>query len=537
MPPRLPLVVILCIAAAVFLTGITWGLPSRDVDRYLFGNHRVWTGQEILDLAGGWDTNSTVAADRDLNPIGKHDQPVLLNGTDAQRAEIVRRYRLFSAQPDEMIQFRALSQIKPGEGKFDPKLYQYGGLWIYPVGALLKLGAVLHLVDVRSDLAFYLDHPEAFARFYIVARLYSVAWGLLGVAAVFAIVRRLTADPVLAALAGLCFAAMPVVITMAHEAKPHLGGAVLMLWAGYAAIRYLDFGTRRWAIYVGLLCGAAIAMVPTSVPIFVLLPILMVLRPKAIGDLLLAGVIGVLVYAVTNPYVILHLFGDRSMLASSAGNTAAMYAVRSPLAGLLNVASLTAEGAGWVIAIGGVIAWLTLHFSATELRHRLVLLALPALAVFAIFAAFGAGKPGEYGRFLIVPDVVLMIGVFVAMRRILSDSARRWQAAAVVLVTAVFGAMYLNGLVRDAAFGGSRTLVAKELYPGDKLIVLAEPAPYCMPAVDLFRTELWLSKAEVRGAGATLYVRDIGTRISWADKPFGVKSTEKGMPSESDLRR
>ena len=39
--------------------------------------------------------------------------------------------------------------------------------------------------DLRADLAFYLDHPDAFARFYVAARLYTVAWALVGVWAVF----------------------------------------------------------------------------------------------------------------------------------------------------------------------------------------------------------------------------------------------------------------------------------------------------------------------------------------------------------------
>ena len=63
----------------------------------------------------------------------------MLNETDSQRAEIVRRYRLYSYQPDEMITFNALRQMKPGAGQLDPKLYQYGGLWVYPVGAMLKV--------------------------------------------------------------------------------------------------------------------------------------------------------------------------------------------------------------------------------------------------------------------------------------------------------------------------------------------------------------------------------------------------------------
>ena len=42
----------LLIAAGVFLTGITWGLPSRAADPYLFGERTPWTGRQIIDLAG-----------------------------------------------------------------------------------------------------------------------------------------------------------------------------------------------------------------------------------------------------------------------------------------------------------------------------------------------------------------------------------------------------------------------------------------------------------------------------------------------------
>src|SRR5439155_27383929 len=137
--------------------GIQWGLPSRAVDPYLFGDREVWSGAKIVELA---PNQSALGADVDANPIANRSQSVILNQTDRQRAEIIRRYRLFSCQPDEMITFKSLSKIPEYHG--DPRLYQYGGLWIYPVGALIKI-AINPRAD--QDQAYYLDHPEAFGRF------------------------------------------------------------------------------------------------------------------------------------------------------------------------------------------------------------------------------------------------------------------------------------------------------------------------------------------------------------------------------------
>ena len=188
------LIAIFLIGVAAFFTGIDWGLPSRDSDQFLFSSHKPWTGAQIMALAGDWDQSAGRGADIAMHLLANRDRPIVLNDTDEKRAEIVRRYRLYSAQPDEMITFRSLSGMKPSQLKLDPRMYQYGGLWIYPVGGMLKLASIFHRVQLRTDLAFYLDHPEAFARFYVVARAYSALWGLLGIAVVFALAREIGGD-------------------------------------------------------------------------------------------------------------------------------------------------------------------------------------------------------------------------------------------------------------------------------------------------------------------------------------------------------
>src|SRR5438046_5001490 len=146
------LAALLILSAGIFLTGINWGLPSRRVDPFLFGDHPVWSGAEIARLAGERDANSKLGADVDVNPIARTSRPVVLNETDQQRAQIIRRYRLYSYQPDEMITFMALSTIRQSRG--DPKLYQYGGRWMYPVAAPLKI-----LARPLPDQAHYMDDP------------------------------------------------------------------------------------------------------------------------------------------------------------------------------------------------------------------------------------------------------------------------------------------------------------------------------------------------------------------------------------------
>ena len=50
-----------------------------------------------------------------------------------------------------MITLRSLAQMKPGAGDFDPRLYQYGGLWIYPIAAMIKGAGLVHLITITND--------------------------------------------------------------------------------------------------------------------------------------------------------------------------------------------------------------------------------------------------------------------------------------------------------------------------------------------------------------------------------------------------
>ena len=299
--------------------GITWGLPSRSVDKYLFAGAEPWSGEKIYRLAGAADKFSpTRGADVDLDPLNKSgDEPILLTETEADVAKIYLRYRLYTYQPDEMITMMALAGMKPRQLRFDPKLYQYGGLFIYPIGGLIGACGMVGLIDLRGDIVFYLDNPDEFGKFYIVARAYSAVWGLVGVLVVFAIARRLCGSRA-GLLAAAMFALMPVVVCMAHEGKPHLPGAVLMLMAVLFGMRHLSraagfsgrdssegkgatkdlsattlSASRRlkpvaqgkggerdfWVMCV--CCGASLGMVLSSWPIFVLIPLVVWLASPA----------------------------------------------------------------------------------------------------------------------------------------------------------------------------------------------------------------------------------------------------------------
>jgi hypothetical protein len=622
----LPLLGVLLFAAATFLTGIDWGLPTRGNDQILFGGRTPWTGDRIMELAGAWDEGTARGADIAMHPLpGQRSSAIVVNDTDAKRAEIVRRYRLYSCQPDEMITFRSLSRMKPGRLDLDPRLYQYGGLWIYPIGGLLKIASLLHLLTLRTDLAFYLDHPEQFARFYVVARFYAAAWGLLGVLVVFAIGREWTRRSSGGIAAAGVFASLPVVINLAHEAKPHLPGAVLVLLTAYLAALFVRSGKTRWWILAGISAGAATGMVLTGYIAFAPLAVMVLLRQDRWIDRFriaaLAGLIGILTFAITNPYLPYNLLLHRQVLHSNVGNYGTFYqptlswgniafSGRCIIAGLSPFPAL-AVAAGLLAGIWFKLQAPGLRYTSAQLlrnqnqgkregakereesrEERVVLrgllralfapsrlpslpagksrqesekspnideepdtsgrsrswavallLAAPATLVLVQFVLLARGKTAEYARFALVPDAAMAIAAVAAVHR-LRISARERIIASVLLVagTLFFGMRYDLNFLADIRDDSTRRIAAlaieRQKQQCDQLVTWAEPAPYCMPAVDLFHWQIVLLPA-----GSTQIPKDcISVRpvdypdastpevperasspISWANKPMHVE--------------
>lgn len=512
-------VMVAAMVSAIFCLGITWGLPSRGVDQFLFGDEQPWSGEKIHALTGDRPDDPARGADVDIDPLTDRDEIIVLNETDEQRAEIIRRYRLFSYHPDEMVTFMALGRMNPGAGDLDPKLYQYGGLWIYSVGALLKAASLVGAVTLTADPVYYLDCPEAFGRFYVVARLFVVAWGVVGVFAVYWLIRRLTSGADGAAVVGAaCFAFMPVVINGVHEAKPHLPGAVLTLLTVMAAMRFLDTRRAQWWWMTSMLAGAAVGMVLNAWPALTVIPMTALLRKASWSDrikrTLAGGVIAFVVYAVTNPYVIINLATNRELLRSNLANTRAMFEIGSAVEAFGTAVFLIREGASLGLALVGAIG--TVSFAVAGLRcrrpktaaddrasspvtdHLVWLLVIPAVCQVIPFALFAAGQGGEYGRFIIYTDIVLALSAVTATWRFLSRNA--WRGAVAVLLvlgTSLPGYAYLQGFMADRSSPTTRTQAAERLDRDasagvNTLAVWVEPAPYAVPPVDLFHWKLLL---------------------------------------------
>ncbi|MCB9865630.1 MAG: glycosyltransferase family 39 protein [Phycisphaerales bacterium] len=484
--------------------GIGWGLPSHADDRYLFAGE-PWPAERLAEAAAA-RLDPALGADVDVDPLAARAEPVVLNATTTGVAEIVRRYRLFTRQPDEMITIMALSGMRPRALQLDPRLYQYGGLFIYPVGAAIGACGALGVYPVTSDPAYYLANPASFGKFYITARAFAAAWGLVGIVVMYELARRIAGRGA-GLLAALLFVLLPVVTCMAHEAKPHLPGAVLMLLACLLAMRALDLQRNRDWLALFVCCSAAVGMVLSALhraasfrsrsgrtastrraqqnefpctqhrdlrPIFI---------RATIGGWLVAGAI---YHCSPTP------------TSSSASSPTARAPQQFPgdarsclFAGARRVELTPPAQPVLLFGITGGV-WALRHHTRVALP-----LGVMALLLALQFVLLGAGKPDEYGRFGVFTNCALAVSAacFIAVTASRSRALATFVGIITVAVCAWTTAGYLAGFRADAQRAGSRDRAAAwiaEHCPATPVALTAEPAPYGCPPLAFDRTAVVL---------------------------------------------
>ncbi len=180
----------------------------------------------------------------------------------------------------------------------------------------------------------------------------------------------------------------------------------------------------------------------------------------------------------------------------------------------------------------------------TRRRATGLLLALPAIWIAVQFLVFATGKPGEYGRFALYVDIVLAIEALAAVQTFARSRASQLALVTILLLSSgLLGMRYLAGFIRDSGTANSRLAAARILADSHRqgkhvLRIADEPAPYCLPPVDLFS---WQIELAPRGQSLALQSADdvsvrpveddrllaalTATRISWADKQFEIRSS------------
>ncbi|HPP66594.1 MAG TPA: glycosyltransferase family 39 protein, partial [bacterium] len=260
---RIPYLLILLIVCGIFhFRGLNWGVPDKNRILLVFGDEGSIenlsglmreTHDEIREMqvyyGAPYKPDYNLLEKVQVNINGKK-QFVSLELINSMRSYLIRSYGA-----DEQAVIVALSKMNPSRFDFNPHFFEYGGAYLYPVGAFLKICSFLHLVELHSDIGFYFTNPDKIGRLYTFSRIFG-AFGFFLAAVVFYFLSfYILKDDNIAFFAALLFAITPVFVIWSHYLKPYSYGILWVVSALYCAFRFMDEGKTKWLVVGSLFCG------------------------------------------------------------------------------------------------------------------------------------------------------------------------------------------------------------------------------------------------------------------------------------------
>ena len=300
---------------AVLLTlCLDWGLPSeRNRDLLLFNQDFNEKQIALLDdLRVSLRAANALAREKNLREQvvsvrGRENTEPLLSYSD--KLEEFWSFMTNSANADERKPYTALSAMNPATLDFNPRLFIYGGAFLYPLGGALYLSSALGLISVdRSTVATVAD-PDNIAAIYVVGRSMSMVAFLVTLALTHRLGKRLGGAPA-GVFAMVLFSISHVALNQSVVTKPHVYAACFSLLSVLCALKYLDGSSRRHLVLSSVFCGVAIGSFLPCALILLVNACLLFNAGDGHKSLKTLGVLfagSFVVVILTNPYFVLDL--------------------------------------------------------------------------------------------------------------------------------------------------------------------------------------------------------------------------------------
>lgn len=402
-----------------------------------------------------------------------------------------------SINPDEKKSFIILSRMRPWRLEFEPLYVQYGGAFVYPLGAFLGAAHLAGLARLTPDLAYYLSRPEAMARLYLLGRVYVLLFHLGTVWLLFELGRVLSGRRTGTAAAVL-WALTPLAVAGSHVLKPHPVAAFWAAAAAYCAVRAQEEG--RGADY--LLCGAAAGLAAGGNLTLVYLLALPVLaralrREGGWGASLGGAAAGGALVAAANPYLLLAPGRFAWELTVYSPSTFA-----APWGPLISLARLAPQGLG-VGAASLAAAGLAAGLAAGGPRRLLAATVLGGAALIASRFHYLSDVPSSLRLHYASAALAVLLGADFA--RFLPPAGRALVLAVVVAETAWRGSVYLSDLGREAGPASTRAAAAdwidENVPEGARVGLVRYPEPPHTPPFRWDRVELTVYEDPAAASG------------------------------------
>jgi len=290
-----------------------------------------------------------------------------------------------SYHPDEQNITYSLRNMNPRDFDFNPRFFGNPTFFTYQVGGLALASSALGVLPREMSKDYWLSHPEAVRRFYVLGRALSFVYACLAVLLIYILTKRITSSNRAAFIAAAVFVSLPVTAVHSHYMTVNASAVFWSLLAILYCVKICD--RPSWPNYVLAALFAGLAVSTKMNNLFLPIAIL-VAHLSAEGQtppwrrlfqsrIWAAAAVFSAAFFAGSPY---YLLSYRSVRANPHNqmNIRAVIDFSTPLATVLrDFANHMTASCGWGFAVLLVAALPAVFFLKNKRLRPLVAIALP----------------------------------------------------------------------------------------------------------------------------------------------------------------
>lgn len=494
------LVFIIASSLCLNIYGIQWGVPDEARINLVFSDKSVvkQLSSEMENLRD--EIYEATDYYGHLRNYQDREISVIIDGAaitiTRSQLDAMRSYLLRSYNADEQAVLIALGRMEPSKFNFNPHFFQYGGIYLYLVGACLKLASILDVVTLNQSLEYYFLHPAELGKLFTVGRLVGAIAGALIVFLLY-----LLGNSLLGRRAGLLAASLltvtPVVVIFNHHLRPYIFCLWPVILAFYFSSKILNSNQIKPYLLAGSLSGIATGILVLCGFVIVAIPIAHLLRELYNGKttkeviislnskkIYLSLLLFLLGFLICNPYILFSLreFWNEMITASQHFKT-----VFTPNSWLNYYAHIMRSGFGfplWLLITGGLL------FSLYK-RNRIDILILATILPFYLYISSTMRTHVHY-LLPIVPLLVLMaarlLDAGLGVRKI--KYVTFFSFLIILIYSFLYSASYDRIFVRKNVRTTAGEWITSNIKGGSTIGIPDLPSPFRTPPVNPLRYKL-----------------------------------------------
>jgi len=478
---KISLIILFLLFIFLHFYGINWGIPNSRVSSLIFKdieNIKKFTPAMLNTYLEIREIQSYYGIPYPSNYQQKEKVIIKLDGDKRVSKELInscRSYLIRSSGADEQRGIIALSKMTPSKLDFNPRFYEYGGVYLYPMGAFFYLLSKLKILVLTSDMSFYFLHPEEMGKIYMYGRIFGATGAFISIIVFFWICKELFQDKRLIYLLTFFYGTSAGFVMWSHYLKPFSYGLLWFLSAIYFLIRFYKAKDTKWLYTASIFSGLSFGTLLTYGYIYWAVVIFILFFNKdikwKIKNLIFTFIIFLGVFLITNPYVFLSHKEFLQEIVYLRTYWHKEVSIKSILIFLFNTLRYGMGTLLWITVIIGFL--LGFVYKSEKLNWMFLIIILPAFLYFA----FTTPEWVHYSIFL-YPFLILSAGFFFSRIRLKIVEPI---LIIVALYTILYACSYVNLLGREnIRIEAGRWI--NENIPSDKTIGLLEaPSPWRTP--------------------------------------------------------